>query len=136
MPAIGTWSLPSLCLVCRVHATAATDGQPVPMPIHAAQQISFNHLVRSGSIDLLNLHNCLDAMNTIHPMRFRMGNNVGLVCAIELINDRSAFSLGSIAIERANEGTLAPSAEVAYVGPRECSNITMPPESGCEWAWC
>src|SRR5215467_7436439 len=106
------------------------------VPTHSAQQSSFNHLVGKLAALSLNLHNCLDAMNSIHPMRLRTGSYVGFVSAIKLIDDRSALSFRSIAIERPNEGTLAPSAEVKYVGPCECGNITLLAESGCKRARC
>ena len=105
--------------------SAASEQQALPTPWNKA-----------GRVDLLNLHNCLDAMNTIHPMRLRAGSYFGLVSAIKLIDDRDAFNLGSIAIERVNEGTLAPSAEVAYVGLRERSNITVLAETGCKRTSC
>jgi len=72
-------------------------------------------------LDLLSLRNCLDAMNTICPMRLRPGSYVGLISAIKLVDNRSAFGFRSIAIERASEGTFAPGAEVGYVGPCECT---------------
>ena len=87
-------------------------------------------------LDLLSLHNCLDTMNTICPMRLRAGSYVGLISAIKLVDNRSAFGFRSIAIERPSEGTLAPSAEVKYVGPCECGNITLLAESGCKRARC
>jgi len=62
-------------------------------------------------------------MNTICPMRLRAGSYVGLISAIKLVDNRSAFGFRSIAIERANEGTFAPGAEVGYVGPCECTAI-------------
>jgi len=75
-------------------------------------------------------------MNTIHPMRIRTGSYFGFVSVIELIDDPSAFSLRSIGIERPNESTLAPSAEMEYVGPCECGSITLLAKSSCKWAGC